>query len=106
MGCTKIQYANDTTQIITYPGKSRQLMVNRTVDEIEKINAYERKWKIKTNKNMFKIVPLAIKKKHNIVIDGTQLDFSSHGKVLGLKKGRTGYGKHIKELADKSDHAK
>ncbi len=40
---TTIQYA--------YHGKSRRLMVNRTVSEIQKINTIEKQWKIKTNKN-------------------------------------------------------
>lgn len=34
--CTTVQYADDVTQIVAYHGKSRQLMANRTVSEIEK----------------------------------------------------------------------
>lgn len=47
-GCLNVQYADDITQIITYPGKARQLMAIRTVNEIEKNNNYEKNWKIKT----------------------------------------------------------
>lgn len=62
--CNIIQYADDKTQIIGYTGKSRALMANTTKNEIEKINnVYEKKWKIKTNNNKFKIIPLAVKKK-------------------------------------------
>lgn len=33
--CIDIQFANDSTQIITHGGKSRQLIATRTVQEIE-----------------------------------------------------------------------
>ncbi len=39
------------------------MMAIRTVREIEKINLFEKKWKIKTNINKFKIFPIAVKKK-------------------------------------------
>lgn len=61
--CTTVQYADDITQIIAYHGKSRHMMVNRTVSEIQKINKFENKWKIKTNSNKFKIVPTGVQKK-------------------------------------------
>ncbi len=103
--CTTIQYADDITQIIAYHGKSRHLMANRTTSEIEKINEYEKKWKIKTNKNKFKIIPLAVKKKNDIVIDGTPIQYSESGKVLGIRIGTSGYNKHLKETANKGTHA-
>lgn len=46
-GCLKLQYADDITQIVTYPGKSRNLMAARNISEIEKkIDEFERIWKI------------------------------------------------------------
>ena len=59
------------------------------------------KWKIKTNKEKFKIVPITVKKKNDIVIDGTQLEYATHAKVLGLTIGRTGITKHVEELVEK-----
>ena len=103
--CATIQYADDITQIITYHGKSRHLMVNRTVSEIQKINEFERLWKIKTNKNKFKIVPICVKKKFDITIDGNVIPYSNYGKVLGVKIGTSGYNKHIQETADKGKRA-
>ena len=100
-GCINIQYADDITQIITYPGKSREMMARRTVNEINKINNYEKEWKIKTNKDKFKIVPIAVIKKNNIVIDGELIDFTPQGKVLGLTFGRTGFESHINEIIHK-----
>lgn len=35
-------------------------MATRTEQEIRKINEFERKWKIKTNNNKFKIIPVAV----------------------------------------------
>lgn len=62
-GCTNIQYEDDITQIITYSGKSRQFIASRTINETVKINNNEKTWKIKANKNKFKIIPIAEKKK-------------------------------------------
>ena len=103
--CTTVQYADDITQIIVYHGKSRQLMANRVINEIEKINYYEKQWKIKTNKNKFKIIPIGVKKKNDIYIDGNQIQYSNYGKVLGVKIGTTGYNKHIQETTNKGKHA-
>lgn len=41
-GCLNLQYADDITQIITYPGTSRNFMAARTISKIEKINNYEK----------------------------------------------------------------
>ena len=97
-GTTNIQYADDITQIITYPGKSRNFMAIRAANEINKINEYERKWKIKTNKQKFKIIPIAVKKKNNIIIDGKIIEYTSSGKILGTTVCRTGLSKHINEI--------
>lgn len=47
------------------------------------------------NKNQFRTIPTAVKKKENIVVDGTCIDDSGTGTVLGLKLGRTGIQSHI-----------
>lgn len=50
---TMMQYVDDITQIITYPGKLRNFMAIRTENVINKINNYEHQWKIKpVNKNL------------------------------------------------------
>ena len=101
-GCQNLQYADDITQIISYPGTSRDFMSRRVVSEITKINDYEKKWKIKTNKNKFKIIPIAVKKKNDIYIDGEKIEYSQHGKVLGLTIGRTGITHHITTMKAKT----
>lgn len=59
-------------------------MATRTKHEIERINEFEKKWKIKTNNNKLKIIPIAVLKKQDIIINGTKIDFSEKRKVLGL----------------------
>lgn len=103
--CTTIQYADDITQIIAHHGKSRQMMANRTVSEIEKINKFEKEWKIKTNSNKFKIIPIGVKKKNDIIVNGSNIPYSDYGKVLGVKIGTTGYNKHVQETANKGRQA-
>ncbi len=98
INCINIQYADDITQIVAYRGKSRLLLATRTVQEIERINKYEQKWKIETDKSKFKIVPIAVKKKDQIVVGGTHIGYSDEGTVLGLKFGRTGIGRHINKI--------
>lgn len=34
----------------------------------------------KTNNTKFKIIPIAVKKKDNLTIDGTPIDYSENGK--------------------------
>ena len=78
-------------------------MANRTRTEIGKINKYEKKWKIKTNKDKFKIIPIAVRKKENVIIDGTPIEYAEKGKILGLTISRTGIGNHIKEITKKGN---
>lgn len=51
-GCLNMQYADDVTQIISYPGSSREMMCRRAIGEITKINKYEEKCKIKNKKSL------------------------------------------------------
>lgn len=98
MGSLNLQYASDITQIITYPGASRQIMANRTVNEIVKINEYDRTWRIKTIKNKFQFIPLAVTNTNDIVVDGSKIDNSRHGKILGLTRNRSGRSKHLENI--------
>lgn len=47
---------------------------------------------------MFKIVPIAVEKKNEIIIDGTRIEYSPQGKVLGLTFSRTGIEHHVNEI--------
>ena len=57
-----VMYADDITQIISYPSKSKKMLAKRTEKEINNINKFEYKWKIKTNMQKFILLPIASKK--------------------------------------------
>ena len=52
-GCLDTMYADDITQIITSPSKSKNIMKLKVQREIERINKFERKWTIKTSEEKF-----------------------------------------------------
>lgn len=92
---TNIIYADDVTQIITYPGKSKNIMKLYTTREIEKLNEYERRWKIKTNQQKFKLLHIS---KHNppeINIEGRNINYTQEATVLGLKINTRGFNPHV-----------
>lgn len=92
-----LMFADDVTQLVIYPGKSTEIMSNHTGEAIENINRYEKKWKIKTNINKFKVIPLAKRVTSPLIVEGNVMDYSSQGTVLGLKVTGTGYSSFIKE---------
>lgn len=92
-----ITFADDVTQIVSYPGKSKELLAMHTRNAIENINKYENKWKIQTNKTKFTIIPIGRNISAPIIIDGNIYPYSNEGKVLGLKITKSGYRKFIKE---------
>ncbi len=49
-GCLDTLYTDDITQIITSPSKSKAIMTTKE-GETERINKYERKWKIQTSED-------------------------------------------------------
>ena len=52
-GCLDTLYADDITQVITSPSKSKLMMKIKVEREIERINKFERKWKIRTSEEKF-----------------------------------------------------
>ncbi len=58
-GSSEVMYADDNTQVITSPSKSKPMMKLKVEREIERTNKFERKWKIQTSKEKFKIIPNA-----------------------------------------------
>ena len=100
-----ILYADDITQIVIQPGKSRNMLAKKVEKEIKNINTFENKWKIKTNTSKFTILPLAIKKTSPITIDGEIIPYANTAKILGLKLNRQGYSNQIKDTARKTTAA-
>ena len=104
-GSTNIIYADDITQIITHPSKSKKIMARRVQTEINKINSYETLWKIKTNTSKFKIIPLATKATEPITINHTQIPYSKDGNILGLHINKTGILGHVTHTRNKAIQA-
>ncbi len=68
--------------------------------EIERINKFERKWKIKTSEEIFKIIPFAQYKTKKINVNGKEIETSTSGKLLGLNI-TTGFIGHITKTINK-----
>lgn len=92
-----IMFADDITQLVIYPGKSTEIMANHTARAIENINVFENKWKIETNLNKFKVIPLAKRVTSPLIVDGDLMEYNTQGTVLGLKITSTGYSSHMTE---------
>lgn len=74
-------------------------MLNRkTTMEVEKINKYEKKWKIQTNVTKFTTLPIT----HQSTIDDKLVEFKSKGNPLGITCGIFGYSRNAKEKTDEA----
>ena len=94
---TTLSYADDITQIIEYAGKSKQMIKRRVEREIQTINEYEEKWRIKTNVTKFTPLSLGNYKSIPLNINNNIIEYQKEGKSLGLKVNTYGYYTHIKE---------
>ena len=94
-GAYDITFADDNTQIITYPGQSRNILALKTIREIKRINNYEKKWKINTNKNKFQLLSISSTKPTDIIIEGQRIPFRNRVQVLGLTIGTRGVSSHL-----------
>ncbi len=102
-GCIDIMYADDITQIITTPSKSVGMMELKVEREIKRINRFEKKWKIRTSQEKFKIIPIARRKIKNIIVDGIQLNTCTSGKLLGLQLSYNGFTGHTITIKNKAN---
>jgi len=100
-GCMDIMYADDITQVITTPSKSKLMMKVKVEREIERINKFERKWKIRTSEEKFKIIPIAQLKSKKIIVNGKEIETCNNGKLLGLNINATGFIGHITNTINK-----
>ncbi|KAI3383771.1 hypothetical protein SNEBB_010833 [Seison nebaliae] len=87
-----VGFADDISQVISEATAGRMFMAVRAAREIERINRFERQWKITTNVNKFKVIPLAQYKTEDLIIDGeAPVEYSSSGSLLGLGISKRGY---------------
>ena len=94
-GSIDVLFADDVTQIIEHHHRSRKFLARKTEREINRINQFENLWKIKTNRNKFKLLSISLEKPEPIRIDGTIINMAQEITVLGFKLRRTGFIKHI-----------
>ena len=97
-----VAYADDITQVITYPGKSTLMMARYTERAITAINEYERKWKIATNKTKFQVIPLCKNIVAPLNIEGEPVRYDTSGKLLGLKIGKSGLTHHVNDRVNQA----
>ncbi len=102
-GCLDTMYADDVTQIITSPSKSKLMMKAKVEREIERISKFERMWKIKTSEEKFKIIPIAQLKTNKIKVNGKEIETSKNGKLLGLNITTHGFVTHITKMINKGN---
>ena len=91
---TDIIFADDVTQVIIHEGTNRELAI-QTEREIVRVNNYEKEWKIKTNKNKFRIISASKTKPAPIRVDDENMIFTENVNILGLTLKRTGSVSHI-----------
>ncbi len=70
--------------------------------KINRINRFEKKWKIKTSQEKLEIILIAQHTK-NIVVNGKELNTCKEGKLLGLKVQSTGIVGHVSTLKNKAN---
>ena len=94
-GTTNVLFADDVTQLIECHHRSKQMTARRTERAIVDVNNYEKKWKIKTNKNKFKVLLMSVTKPAPLTNEETNINFSNNVQILGLTLGRSGLRTHI-----------
>ncbi len=94
---------DDITKVIATPSKSKHMMKIKVEKEIERINKFERKWKVQTSEEKFKIIPIAQRKSKIIIVNGKEIEKSSSSKLLGLSISSTGFVSHISKTINKGN---
>ena len=89
-GGIDVLFADDVTQVIEYHHRSKKMLANRTSREIERINNYEEKWKIKTSRQKFKMLSISKTKPKKVEVNNEEVPFTDSITVHGQKITRTG----------------
>lgn len=88
-GCMDIIFADDISQIVSHESKNKNIMAQRAIMEIERINNYDYKWNIKTNTNKFQLLSFSKSKPCKIYINN-KINYSDKIKTFELTLGRCG----------------
>ena len=85
-----MQYADDFTQVIiskfhtTINHRTKEIHKGNIEEEIQKLNAYDKLWKIQTNMEKFQLLHLTVKDPLPIEIEGEIIPYKKTAKLLGL----------------------
>ena len=90
-------FADDVTHIIQNLRTDRRALAEATALEIERINNYEKKWKIQTSINKFTLLSISKSSPEPVVVNNNQIPFKNEIKMLGLTLTRTGATSHKKK---------
>ena len=90
-----VQYADDVSQVVFHPGRSSAMLNARTGREVERVNAFEEKWRIRTNMTKFTAIPLSTRNPTPLLVNEELVDFSNRGSLLGLSVTGRGYTTNI-----------
>ena len=97
--CLDSGFADDVVQVITTQSQSRNILKARVERAINRVNTYEHQWKIKTNRDKFKLVSISKINTPQITIDNVDQPYSRSANVLGLNFARTGITGHFTDKA-------
>ena len=97
-----VQYADDVSQIIFHPGRSKQFLNTRTGREIDRVSSFEAKWRIRTNMAKFTVIAPATRNPAQLLANDDPIDFRPSGSLLGLKISGTGYSSHVTSRVNKA----
>ena len=99
-----IIFADDVTQVISYEGNDREELAIQTEREIVRINEFEKLWKIKTNKNKFKMISASKTHPAPLSVEDENMPFTQDVNILGLKLKRTGCRSHNTSKVNMAKH--
>lgn len=103
-GSLQLIFADDHTQVIMHRTKSKRMLQLKTRREIERVNNYEKKWKISTNPNKFQLLSVNARKPADIIVNNTLIPFNRHITILGYKFGGSGTRAHVSTRIIKAKH--
>ena len=83
-GSTDVLLADDVTQIVEYPHSSKRMLALRTEHKIDRVNTFEKQWKIKTNKNKSKLLSVSKTRPATVSMDGRAIPFAPSITTLGI----------------------
>ena len=89
-----IIFTDDVTQVIQNLRDDRRALAELTELEIERINNYEKKWKIQTSINKFSLISISKKSPEPFIVNNRQIPFKDEVKMLVLTLKRTGATSH------------